>query len=113
MRYRLRRFVLKRVSIEEALYKSMQNINEQSALRRTLTNAVNGMQAKKASTTLIVRRKRYPRYINPEGLGVASPQILGMGSRGKSQGGRGGCGRVLKYYYILLCTGNMFKSGEF
>ena len=41
------------------------------------------------------------------------PQILGMGGRWELQGFRGGRGRVVKYYYILSCTGSMFDSGDF
>src|SRR6218665_2358301 len=46
------------------------------------------------------------------------PQILGRGvagrvAQGGSQGGRRSRGRVVKYYYILSCTGSMFESGYF
>src|SRR6218665_1225648 len=41
-----------------------------------------------------------------------APQILGRGSQGRSQGGSQGGrwsrGRVMKYYYIVSCTGGMF-----
>src|SRR6218665_2503979 len=40
------------------------------------------------------------------GLGSRDPQILRWGVAG----GRGG---VVKYYYILSCTGSMFESGDF
>jgi len=55
---------------------------------------------------------RMDRDINPWvwGSRVATPQIVG--SRG-GRSGRGGHGRVVKYYYILLCTGSMFDSGDF
>ena len=54
--------------------------------------------------------------VNPGGLGVATPQSFGRGSwgsQGGSQGGSWGCGRVVKYYYILSCTDSMFESGDF
>src|SRR6218665_1866358 len=41
------------------------------------------------------------------------PHILGRGVVWRSQGGRWGSGRVMKYYYILSCTGSMFESGYF
>src|SRR6218665_1643144 len=41
------------------------------------------------------------------------PQILGSGSQGGSRGGRWSRERVVKYYYILSCTGRMFESGYF
>src|SRR6218665_1962803 len=44
------------------------------------------------------------------GVGGRDPQILGRGSWG-SQGGAGGLSRVVKYYYILSCTGSMLESG--
>src|SRR6218665_3223917 len=47
------------------------------------------------------------------GLRVATPRFWADGSHGGSQGGRWGRGRVVKYYYILLCTGSMFESGYF
>jgi len=40
------------------------------------------------------------------GFGGRTPQILGR----ESQGGRG---RVVKYYYILLCIGSLFESDDF
>jgi len=43
------------------------------------------------------------------GVGVRDPQILGRGGLG----GRGDRGRVVRYYYILSCTGSMFESGDF
>ena len=43
--------------------------------------------------------------VNPGGLGVVTPQILGRGVAG-------GRGRVVKYY-ILSCTECMFESGDF
>src|SRR6218665_148296 len=43
------------------------------------------------------------------GLGVATPQILGRGS----WVGRRGLGQVVKYYYILSCTGSIFESDDF
>jgi len=54
-------------------------------------------------------------------LGVESrdpPPDFGQGVVGvlEGLGGRrslGGRGRVVKYYYILLCTGSMFESGDF
>jgi len=36
-------------------------------------------------------------------VGSRDPQILGRGSQ---EG-------VVKYYYILSCTGSMFESGDF
>src|SRR6218665_561934 len=54
----------------------------------------------------------YPRASIRGGEGRA-PQILGRGSQGGSQGGRWSRGRVVKYYYILPCTGSMFESGYF
>src|SRR6218665_2260268 len=44
--------------------------------------------------------------LGPEGR---DPQILGRGVAG----GRWSRGRVVKYYYILSCTGSMFESGYF
>ena len=44
------------------------------------------------------------------GLGVATPPDFGQGGHG---GPRGGRGWVVKYYYILSCTGSMFESGDF
>ena len=47
---------------------------------------------------------------NPEGFGGRDHQILGRGVvwvPGVVDGG------VVKYYYILLCTGSMFESGDF
>src|SRR6218665_1720782 len=41
------------------------------------------------------------------GVGGHDPQILSSG------GLQGGCGRVVKYYYILSCTESMFESGDF
>src|SRR6218665_1696623 len=47
------------------------------------------------------------------GLRVATPIFWAGGSCGGSQGGRLSRGRVVKYYYILSCTGSMFESGYF
>ena len=33
-----------------------------------------------------------------------------MGGRRMGHGGRG---RVMKYYYIISCTGSIFESGDF
>ena len=41
--------------------------------------------------------------VNLGGWGVATPQILGWGSQDGSWG-------VVKYYYILSCTGSMFET---
>src|SRR6218665_636265 len=45
------------------------------------------------------------------------PHILGRGvvwgSQGGSHGDRWSRGRVVKYYYILSCTGSMFEIGYF
>jgi len=41
------------------------------------------------------------------GLGARPPQNLGRGVVGV------GNGRVVKYYYILSCTGSVFESGDF
>src|SRR6218665_3571813 len=46
-------------------------------------------------------------------LRVATPRFWAGLSQGGSQGGRWGRGRVVKYYYILSCTGSMFESGDF
>ena len=46
------------------------------------------------------------------GVGGRDPQILGRGVVGVA-GGSQGRGRVIKYYYILSCTGSMFESGDF
>jgi len=53
------------------------------------------------------------RGVNPGGVGGRDPQIFGRESRGGSQEGRGGRGRVVKYYYILSYVGSMFESGYF
>src|SRR6218665_3120786 len=39
------------------------------------------------------------------GLRVAAPRFFARGWQGGSQGGRWSRGRVVKYYYILSCTG--------
>jgi len=44
--------------------------------------------------------------VNPGGWGCRDPQILGLGSRE-------GRGWVVQHYYILLCAGSMFESGDF
>jgi len=36
-----------------------------------------------------------------------------VGSWGVVDGSWTGRGRVVKYYYILSCTGSMFESGDF
>src|SRR6218665_865539 len=41
------------------------------------------------------------------------PQILDRGVAGRVAGGRWSRGRVVKYYYILSCTGSMFERGYF
>jgi len=43
------------------------------------------------------------------GIGVATPDFGLWGS----QRNRGGRRRVMKYYYILLWKGSMFKIGDF
>ena len=47
----------------------------------------------------------YTIGVNPGGLGVAAPRFWAGESWGR--------GRVVKYYYILSCTGSMFESGDF
>jgi len=44
--------------------------------------------------------------------GVAISQNLGTGSWGIAGMGKGR-GWVVKYYYILSCTGSMYESGDF
>jgi len=49
---------------------------------------------------------------------VAGASILGLGVTTPTfwAGGRGVAGDrrlVVKYYYILLCTGSMFESGDY
>jgi len=39
------------------------------------------------------------------GWRIATPKIMGRGLWGRV--------RVVKYYYILSCTGSMFQSGDF
>jgi len=47
-------------------------------------------------------------------LGVWGSQPPDFGQVGRGVAGRSwGCGRVVKNYYTLLCTGSMFKSGDF
>src|SRR6218665_2698414 len=41
------------------------------------------------------------------------PPVLGRGVAGRVAGGRWSRERVVKYYYILSCTGSMFESGYF
>ena len=48
----------------------------------------------------------YIRGVNPGVLGGRDPQILGWRGRERVAG-------VVKHYYILLCTGSKFKSGDF
>ena len=50
------------------------------------------------------------RGVNPGGLVVATPDF-GQGGREEVVGGVRG--RVVKYYYILSCTGSVFESGDF
>jgi len=40
-------------------------------------------------------------------------QSWGVGGLRPPDFGQLGRGRVVKYYYILSCTGSMFKSGDF
>src|SRR6218665_1921791 len=47
------------------------------------------------------------RGVNLGGFGVATPRFLAGGVVGCC---KGGCGRVVKYYYIFSCTRSMFKS---
>src|SRR6218665_2507380 len=54
----------------------------------------------------------YPRA-SILGLRVATPRCWAGGSQGESQWGRWSRVRVVKYYYILSCTGSMFESGYF
>jgi len=49
------------------------------------------------------------RGVNPVGLRSRPPDFW-LGGRWRLQGG---CGWVVKYYYILLYTGSMFESGNF
>ena len=54
--------------------------------------------------------------VNPGGFGGSRPQILDrevVGVAGVTRGVVGDSGRVVKYYYILSCTGSMFESGNF
>src|SRR6218665_2938600 len=44
------------------------------------------------------------------GWGFATPRFWAGGCGGL---GKGGCGRVVKCYYILSCTGSIFESGDF
>jgi len=44
------------------------------------------------------------------GWGSRTPRFWAEGVVGGRLGGRG---RVVKYYYILLCTGSLFESGDF
>jgi len=46
------------------------------------------------------------------GFGSRDPLDFGQGVVGVA-GGRWGRGRVVKYYYILSCTGSMFESVDF
>jgi len=47
-------------------------------------------------------------------VGVSRPlPDFGLGGRGGGCRGRGGRGRVVKYYYILSWTSNMFENGDF
>src|SRR6218665_2561476 len=52
------------------------------------------------------------RGVNFGGLGSRPPDFGQWGRRGVA-GGRGGRGLVVKYYYILSCTGSMFESVDF
>jgi len=59
-----------------------------------------------------IRQKKHPLQplksimgVNPGGLGVVTPRFWSGGLWGR----RG----VVKYYYILSCTGNMFESLDF
>jgi len=47
------------------------------------------------------------------GFGGRNPQILGWRGRGGSWGSQVGSWGIVKYYYILSCTGSMFESGDF
>src|SRR6218665_2192283 len=47
------------------------------------------------------------------GLREATRRFWAGESQGGSQGSRWSRGRVVKYYYILSCTGSMFESGYF
>ena len=52
--------------------------------------------------------------VNHGVVGGRDPQILCRGIVGRDiAGGRGDRGRVVKYYYILSCTGNTFESSDF
>src|SRR6218665_1267976 len=46
-------------------------------------------------------------------LGIANPRIWAGGIVGVGGGSQGSRGRVVKYYYILLCTGSLFESDDF
>src|SRR6218665_3410990 len=48
-----------------------------------------------------------------QGAEGREPRFWAGGAQGGSQGGRWSRGRVVKYYYILSCTGSMFESGYF
>jgi len=45
--------------------------------------------------------------INPGGWGCRDTKLGVVGGRRRDRG------RVVKYYYILSCTGGMFESGDF
>src|SRR6218665_3504220 len=61
--------------------------------------------------------KRLLSHCYPEasilGAEGCARHILGRGSQRGSQGGRWSRRRVVKYYYILSCTGSMFESDYF
>ena len=69
-------------------------------------------------TSSLPRRLIIPLTVYGQCTQHTGVSILGVGGSrpplrfwaGGSQGGRG---RVVNYYYILSCTGNMFESGDF
>src|SRR6218665_1193813 len=62
--------------------------------------------------SLTTSRKHQRRQ--SRGLRVAIPTPhFGLGIVGGRRMGRWGRGRVVKYYFILSCTGSIFESGDF
>jgi len=55
-----------------------------------------------ATVALVILRRHHNHRRQSWGLGVATPRLW-----------PGGRGRIVKYYYILSCTGSIFESGDF